>query len=250
MICEEVRERLTEHLLGSLPEPEDADVRSHLRGCAACREEQTALEDGLDTFSRAAHDLEPPEELRDRVLATLAEEWRDDRRAPGLPAHAAVTQIRSRSRWLAAAAAVLVLVSAGSLTWGILRNQDAVRAIDDAASYRSILATLGGRDFRVGSLAPNGETEVGGRVVVYDGDPAKGWSSWAIVIVRKPGTAGRASAELFSADGRTIELPPLRFSAGEASTWLVTRSDLAAYGGVRITASDGTVLAEGSLVDA
>ena len=68
--------------------------------------------------------------------------------------------------------------------------------------------------------------------------------------MRKPGTAGRATAELFSADGRTIELPPLRFSAGEASTWLVTRSELGSYGGVRITGSDGTVLAEGSLIDA
>lgn len=247
MICDDVRERLAEHLLGSLPESEDAELRRHLRGCAACREEQTALEDGLETFSRAAHDLAPPGELRERVLTTLAEEWRDDH-GPARPADTPPSRVRSR--WLAAAAAVLVLVSAASLTWGIRRGHEADLAIVDATSYRSILATLGGRDFRIASLAPSGETEVGGRVVVYDGDPAKGWSSWAIVIVRKPGIAGRATAELFSADGRTIELPPLRFSAGEASTWLVTRTDLTSYAGVRITASDGSVLAEGSLIDA
>ena len=158
MICDEVRELLTEHLLGSLAEPEDADVRRHLRGCAGCREEQTALEDGLDTFSRAAHDVEPPDELRDQVLAALAEEWRDDEQGSGRPANPANAQPRFGSRWLAAAAAVLVLVSAGSLTWGVLRSRDADRAIVDATSYRSILSTLGGRDFRIGSLSPTGAT--------------------------------------------------------------------------------------------
>ncbi|HEX6843816.1 MAG TPA: zf-HC2 domain-containing protein, partial [Actinomycetota bacterium] len=82
MTCEQVRELLPEFLLGSLDDVAAADVRRHLRGCAACREEQAKLEEGIDALSRAAHDREPPEELRARVLGVLGDEWRDETSTP------------------------------------------------------------------------------------------------------------------------------------------------------------------------
>jgi hypothetical protein len=246
--CEDVRQLLTEHLLGSLDEPQQVGVRAHLRGCASCRDERAALEEGLDAFSRAAHDRQPPSGLRERVLSTMAEEWRDSELAA--PA-------RRRSRGpagrrvplLAAAAAILVLVAAGSVAWGTGQAHRSDRVAEDAQSYRGLLAVLGGRDFRVGRLVPAAGTDAGGRVVVYDGDPAAGWSSWAVVIVRVPGGAGEATATLVAPDGKKILMRPLRFEAGgEASSWLVTRGDLKKYDRVAIT-SDGALLATATLTE-
>ena len=47
MTCDEVRELLPEHLLGTLEGPEDLEVRRHLRGCASCRDERMKLEEGV-----------------------------------------------------------------------------------------------------------------------------------------------------------------------------------------------------------
>ena len=84
--CEETRERLPEHVLGTLDETTDLAVRRHLRGCAGCRTEMGALGDGLALFAQAAHDAPPPPELQDRVLSQLADEWRDTTEAEAHPA--------------------------------------------------------------------------------------------------------------------------------------------------------------------
>ena len=74
MRCDEVREILAEHLLGTLAEPEDLQVRRHLRGCAGCRSDMAALGEGVSLFARAAHETPPPDGLRERVLSVLEEE--------------------------------------------------------------------------------------------------------------------------------------------------------------------------------
>ena len=56
MTCDEVRELLPEHLLGTLDGPEDLEVRRHLRGCAGCRTDMAGLSEGVEWFARAAHD--------------------------------------------------------------------------------------------------------------------------------------------------------------------------------------------------
>src|SRR2546423_13627927 len=77
MNCDAVREHLADHVLGSLPDDVDAEVRAHLRGCMSCRLELRALEEGVSTFARAAHQEDPPPSLRERVLATLEEERKE-----------------------------------------------------------------------------------------------------------------------------------------------------------------------------
>src|SRR5438874_12126442 len=116
MTCDEVRELLPEHLLGTLEGPEDLEVRRHLRGCSACREERMKLEDGVAALSRAVHDQEPPADLRDRVLRTLDQEWKD---AEPLPATSGAGHRRgARSLWRAVAAAAVVVLLAGSVAFG------------------------------------------------------------------------------------------------------------------------------------
>jgi anti-sigma factor RsiW len=244
MTHEQVRELLPEHLLGSLAETDDAAIRRHLRGCAECRDERARLEDGVAALSYAT-EQDPPESLRDDVLGVLADEWRDPDPAeePTRIAPPGTTW-----RWLAVAAAfVLVVVSAG---WGVAQARRANGLQADAASYQSLLATLGGKEFRLGTVHGADGADITGTVVLYDGDPSHGWSSWGIVMVNSPSFDGDARAMLIGKDGRTLELPPLRFSDGEAASWLVTHDDITPYDRLVITSPQGDVLANASIAEA
>jgi anti-sigma factor RsiW len=238
--CDEVRELLPEHLLGTLDGPEDLEVRRHLRGCAGCRADMTALSDGVEWFARAAHDRPPPPELRERVMTTLEQEWRD--------AESLQPETR-RSPWFARAAALVAIVAA--LGWGLSQTHRADIAATDAASYQRVLSTLGGKEFRVGTLEPKIAHPFEGSVVLYDSHQGQ---SWGIVLVRAPGVSGTATVTLSTgngADDTTIDAGRLEFQPdGDAATWLVTSSDLTPYDHLTITADDGTVLATADIAPA
>jgi predicted anti-sigma-YlaC factor YlaD len=223
--CDEVRDRLSEHALGTLDASDDARIRRHLRGCAQCRRELAAIGEGLAMFAAAAHDRTPPSELRDRVLGVLAEEWRRDpvvvpERVPG----------RTRA-WLVAAAACIALV--GTVSWG-------TAARTDAASYHRLLSTLGGEEFRVGALDPTGDVRIDGSVVLYDSSVDQ---SWGVVLVRAPELTGSVGATLSSSDGRTMELHDVELENGSGYTWLVTAEDLHPFDRLTITGPDGSTVA-------
>jgi hypothetical protein len=240
MTCDEIRELLPEHLLGSLDEVTDASVRRHLRGCAACRDERAPLEDGLGALAAATHDRTPPEELREHVLGVLDEEWAQNDR----PRSVARRGVRT---WFAAAAAVLVLVAVLGL-WGGRQARRADLAQADAASYRTLLGTLGGRDFHVGRVHGSGETDLWGEVLLYEGDSAEGWSSWGVLIVHAPGTSGAATATLLGTEGDTQELPELRFSSdGEAWILFALDDEATRYDRVTVTAPDGGLIGTGEI---
>ena len=231
MNCENVREHLAEHLLGSLPDDVEHGVSAHLRGCMACRRELAALDEGMRTFATAAHQVDPPESLRARVLEVLEEEHETAseplrRRAFGL------------RRIALAAAAVVVLGS----TVGVAAVQ-ANRANANAGlatSYRNFLQALGGKDVRVGTLNATGTQDVQGSVVMYDSDEGQ---SWILVLVRGPGLSGQARVVVSSAK-RHIELHPFEFDgAGNGSSWLVTANDISRFDRVRIVDAAGATIA-------
>lgn len=231
MTCDEVRELLPEHLLGSLEGPEDLEVRRHLRGCASCRVDMVGLADGVASFALAAHDRPPPPGLHDRVMTTLDEEWQTEGEQ--------AIQPRSRA-WMGKAAAVVAIVAA--LGWGASQTHRATLVAADAQSYSRLLTSLGGKEFRIGELhARSGGPVFDGSVVLYDSDQGQ---SWGIVLVRAPGTTGEAAVTLSTDDGRTIHVGTLKFQTdGDAATWLVTSGDLTPFTHVTITADDGTALA-------
>ena len=236
--CEEVRERLPEHVLGTLDETHDLAVRRHLRGCAGCRREMAALGDGVALFARAVHDRTPPPELKDRVGAALVQEWKDAPQPAPVP--------RQRLAWLAAAAAVAVLVAA--LSWGVVQQHRANQIAADASSYNSLLSILGGKEFRVGTLQRAPGRTVDGSVIAYDSSHDQ---SWVAVFVRAPGLSGAAAAMLHAADGRTIELSPLNIAEdGSGSAWLVTATHLEDFDRLIVTAPDGLPLATAQLNNA
>ncbi len=228
MKCEVVREQLAEHLLGTLDERVDAEVREHLRGCSSCRVEMAALAEGVSTFAAAAHDIEPPEELGDRVLSVLRDEWAAA--APEAPA-------RRRSPWLWRAAAIAALVAA--LAWGGFSTVRATRFEESAEKYEALLGVLGGEDVRVGELRGAGSQELQGSVVIYD---SKVGQSWVLVLVRAPGWEGTANVTMLAGGEKTIDLHEMEFGpGGEAATWLVTASDLTGYNRVNVWDESGLI---------
>ncbi|MDP9297255.1 MAG: anti-sigma factor [Actinomycetota bacterium] len=236
--CDEVRERLPEHVLGTLDDAQDLPVRQHLRGCAGCRQEMAALGEGIALFARASHDRTPPPELHDRVRTALDQEWSDTPAIAG--------QHRSRA-WLAAAAAILVVVA--SLGFGLSQQHRANLAAADALSYRNLIHILGGKEFRVGQLhAATGQTVVEGSVVVYDSSEDQ---SWVAVFVRAPGVTGDAAAVLHAPDGRSISLRPITIASdGAGSTWLATATKLESFDHLTVSAPDGTPLADATIASA
>lgn len=227
MTCEDVRDLLPEHVLGTLEPGVDDGVRRHLRGCGACRAEMAALGEGLGSFARASHDREPPEELRDRVLTVLQEEW-----------SAAAERPRDRRRpvvaLLAAAAVVVALAVAG------IAAVRADRAELAADKYETFLRVLGGENVRVGELRARDTQSLQGSVVIYDSNVGQ---SWVLVLCRAPGWTGTAYVTLVSGGGETIDLPhPMEFAeGGEGSAWLVTSSDLHRFERVNVWDDSGVL---------
>jgi hypothetical protein len=231
--CEESRQFLPDHALGTLSETESAAVRRHLRGCSACRAEAAELDEGVALFARAAHAAEPPPDLRDRVMAVLEEEWAD---APARP----LKVRRSFSVGWQAVAALLVVL-AGLAAWAGVAQGNANRFHEDANNYRAFLGALGGKDVRVGQLEASAGLALEGSAVLYDSDRGQ---SWVLVLVRAPGLSGSASVTL-QGSGRTIELPfPMKFDAdGEGAAWLVTGADISHFNQVVLTDSREQVIA-------
>jgi hypothetical protein len=236
--CDDVRARLPDLVLGSPAERDDLDVRRHLRGCAACRRELDALREGSGVFASAL-ERPAPAELRSRVMAVLAEEWSEDKAPP--PASSARPVHRG---WRIAVAASLAL-AVGAVAFGLLQLGRARDASEDAASFRTVLATLGGTGFRVGTLEPASDTPVEGSVVAYESSNDQ---SFVVVFVRTPGLEGKGSLRVSRADGTTWNPGPIEFDGdGDAATWWVTDRSIASMTGLTVRGPDGTLLATAGL---
>ena len=231
MSCEEVIEQLPDHAMGTLSETEDAAVRRHLRGCGSCRTAASELDQGLVMFSSAAHAIEPPPELRAKVLAVLGEEWEE---APP-PAR------RPRVPFAWAVAAGIALL-AGAIAWGALGQVRTGMLREDAASYRQFLHALGGVDVRVATLKGGGGADIEGAVVLYDSDKGQ---SWVLVNARAAGSTQPLTVTLSAPGGRSIVIPRrIQLSPdGEGETWLFTSANITRFRIVTLIDPAGTIVA-------
>jgi hypothetical protein len=235
--CDEIKERLSDHLLGEA----DPEVAHHLRGCAPCRAELAALDEGMTALTFAAPEFEPPTELREHVLSAIEQEWSEPAHEPvALERHPAAR--RRPTAWLAVAAAVVIL--AGSLGWGISQSKRANTNAVAAASYTRFLSTLGGKNVREGKLVPSGSQAFEGSAVIYDSMENQ---SWVLMLGRAPSYKGQANVTLSSPTGN-MSLPPLEFQpSGDAYSVFVTPKDLSSYNRVTISEPNGAVIASGTI---
>jgi len=236
---EEVRDQLAEYLLGGVDEVSEQAIIRHLRGCGSCRQELASMSEGVSTFARAAHELDPPEELRDRVLTALA----DERKTGAPPASAPAKRPRRMGVLAWAAAFVAVLILSGSIATAVVASGRAADWHAEASKYEAFLGALGGSNVRTAKLSAPGRQQLDGTLVLYDSDQEQ---SWGLVLVQAPGLSGQAHVTLHSPT-KTIEMHPLEFeSSGDASTWIVTNADLRPFNSVTIT-QRGSLLASGTV---
>jgi anti-sigma-K factor RskA len=78
----ERRDDIAAYLLGALTPAEEAELERHLEGCGRCREEMRWLEPAVRTIPESAERLEPPRQLRDRLMAEVRGEARDRPQPP------------------------------------------------------------------------------------------------------------------------------------------------------------------------
>ncbi len=67
-------ESLGAYALGALPDDETREVERHLGECAPCRREVAELRVAVDALPATAGPVQPPPELRDRVMAIVESE--------------------------------------------------------------------------------------------------------------------------------------------------------------------------------
>ena len=74
---ERYRDELAAYALGALDEAEAGELRRHLESCDLCRERLLWLRPAVDLLPRSVEQLEPPPELRRRLVATVRAEARE-----------------------------------------------------------------------------------------------------------------------------------------------------------------------------
>jgi anti-sigma-K factor RskA len=129
------------YALDALDGPERAAVERHLRHCPDCAAEVAGLRAATVRLADTTAQ-QPPADLRGRVLAAAARTRQDDPpRRPATTDQAGQPEFRRGARWprwVAAAAAVAVLVAgAGAAGWAVQRHRvDQVRRQAAAAQQR------------------------------------------------------------------------------------------------------------------
>ncbi len=169
------RDLLGAFALGAVDAEEAASVRAHLATCAECQAEMAELWLAVDSLPGLVEPMEPPPALRDRIAAAIAAEAASPAPVPPAPSATPAPEpvptiapappvpepIRkpasfwSRATPWAAAAAILLLLSAGLLVWNLrLREQIGHRSSygDDRARTHG----RGSRGPRRGHLSPAG----------------------------------------------------------------------------------------------
>jgi hypothetical protein len=239
--CDELREQLPDYTLHTLTETEMAAVARHLRGCGGCRADAARLDEGVSLFASAAHAAEPPPDLKPRVMAALADEWTDPaaRPEPATSFRQGFVWRRFSVGWLAVAASVVLLAAA--VGWGAIGQARAGRYERDAQAYEQFLHALGGRAVRVATVSSSSSIVLDGSAVLYDSDRGQ---SWALVILRAPGSTGPIGIRITAPGGRAIDMRPIKLDEeGEGSSWLITSTDISAFSRVTLYGPNGSILA-------
>jgi negative regulator of sigma E activity len=133
------RDLLGAFALGAVDPEEAATVRAHLATCAECQAEMSELWLAVDSLPGMIEPMEPPPALRDRIAAAVMAEAAATAPAPPAPSAAPAPEPvptiapvppgpepvwKPASFWSqatpwAAAAAILLLLSAGLLVWNL-----------------------------------------------------------------------------------------------------------------------------------
>ena len=160
------RDLLGAFALGAVDAEEAAMVRAHLATCAECQAEMAELWLAVDSLPGTIEPMEPPPVLRDRIAAAIAAEAASPAPPPSAPSAAPAPEpvpsivpapavpepihrpasFWSRATPWAAAAVILLLLSAGLLVWNLrLREQIATAPVTETIALAPTDAAPGAR---------------------------------------------------------------------------------------------------------
>jgi anti-sigma-K factor RskA len=220
MRCEQVRDLAPELALGIAEgEERDAALR-HLDGCGGCRQLVSELSSVGDQLLQLAPAHDPPAGFESRVLGALTEPPRHGRFRP--PAR--------RWRWVATAAAAVVLAAALGAGSVLLATAGDRRL---AAGYQAVLSQGQGAYFLAAPL--QGSQGRVGTVFGYQGQP-----SWAMVTLQSPIRAeGRFQVLVVTRDGRYLSLGDAALGGAKGTWGGQLPVDLSEVHELRFVGSDG-----------
>ena len=131
MNCTTVQSRLHDALDGTLSGEEAADMRRHLGGCVACRNELEAIDAVRQAAAALPRSIEPERDLWPGIAERLAAEGVVRTSfGRGTAGHAAIGRKAVPLRWVAAAAVVIVAVT---LAYQLGRSQRTTMVAEDVA---------------------------------------------------------------------------------------------------------------------
>lgn len=118
-------ESLGAYVLGALPDAERETVAAHIETCPVCAEDASSLQRAATNLIETVPVLDPPPELRGRIMAVVESEAALLRAASGAPQPRRARTPRRRAswsgpvtaRWVATAAALLVLGGVIGAVW-------------------------------------------------------------------------------------------------------------------------------------
>jgi Anti-sigma-K factor rskA/Putative zinc-finger len=196
--CEDVADLAAAVALDAADPRDERKLERHLTSCPACARSVDDLRATAALLGSAVPQVEPPVELRERVLTAAAAAARTDGRSDGVGWPRAWLVPLQRAPGAAAwgAVAASILISFGSLAW-IANLQRQVASLesevgaarDRAARYDRVVQMLGSYQIAVRQLTPTVQTmRTGGMVYL---DPVSGSGMVAIHDLPQP-PAGRA----------------------------------------------------------
>ena len=158
-----VRDQIPDYVVGSLPAVERGRIERHLRTCAVCRAERSAVEDGMAAMGLALRPVEPPPKLVDRVVSRVA--------AVRVERPLAYRRVKA----LAASTLAAAVLAAGAVTWAVAERghvgdaeRTAKQQIETVQRLRKLFEELGTRPAQ-GRLIPAKKDGKGfGSVLVYN----------------------------------------------------------------------------------
>jgi anti-sigma-K factor RskA len=222
------------YALGAL-DPDEADaIASHIATCPRCERELASLDQTVSVLGAAVPEHEPPDDLRARVLSSLAPTAVAAPEPIRPPANVRRLPTWVRVGFAVAAALILMLAGATALTYRELSDtRSTLQAQQDqqiaerellAHPARTVAMVAAGAAQSYGTLYV-GETEHQAVMVIDDLPPTPAGQVYQIWLVRGD---GRESAGVFTVD-----------QSGSARMLITAPQPLTSYQALGITAEPG-----------
>jgi anti-sigma factor ChrR (cupin superfamily) len=264
--CDEVRDLASGFVLGALEPVQMHDVRDHLGTCPEPHPEMDELGGVIAGLAESVEPIEPPAELRGRILGAIDAEVRAGRRtdaaadrlitslgagsagtvaaepgaivrpspvaaarpAPAVPIDLAAERARRRSplRWIAAVAAVVVIAALGA--WNIGLNQHLSTAQQQQAAVDRVLAIAQQPGGQAAILVPGATGGPAGLAAVgRDG-------SFALAITGLSATSGSQVYEAWVIAPSGSPVPIGSFAVGSDGNGALTAAQVPATSGLTV----------------